>query len=327
MKLNFGKKIILILVVSVELAIGCYFLSKYYQQKIVYKTQYENKIAIIQKENLVFPDQTEFTYYYELQHNTTVVDDTKWLFDQAIYTYNDDGLNERFDYEVEKPADTFRIVTLGDSFTYGLFVDTKNNWPEKLEDLLNGAFISSSKFKKIEVINVGMQGFDIPYIVRRYKDIGAKYNPDLIIWFESGSGFDRALELMEPVIVDCQNNTPEEYLNEHPNHCWVKASEEIREEHQDEVDAMNISSLDIFYELAGKKNILIFGFEEKEMRSIYLNTLNIWKSRYQGINYIFDVPNLSKQQTLSDGHPNVNGHNMIANHIFDYLKTYLLNNI
>ena len=81
------------------------------------------------------------------------------------------------------------IVALGDSFTFEFSVNTVDSWPEQLENM----FVQKSNFcnaRKVEVINLGMGRFDIPYTVERYKkNIGDKYRPNLILWFESGSGF------------------------------------------------------------------------------------------------------------------------------------------
>ena len=60
----------------------------------------------------------------------------EWGPNKGTYTINNDSLNERFNYSENKDKNTFRIITLGASYTYGLYVDTKNNWTEILEDIL-----------------------------------------------------------------------------------------------------------------------------------------------------------------------------------------------
>ena len=166
MNINKKKKIILAFVVLTELIAGSVFLLNFYQRKIVHRTQDPEKIAVIKKENLIFPEESEYQYYYELKPNIEEVDNKDWLPYEARYSYNGDGLNERFDYSTEKPADTFRIITLGDSFTYGHYVNTKDNWTERLEDMLNAPISDFPEIKKFEVINLGMPAFDIPYIVQ-----------------------------------------------------------------------------------------------------------------------------------------------------------------
>jgi lysophospholipase L1-like esterase len=100
---------------------------------------------------------------------------------QAKYTINKDTLNERYDYSVKKQPGVFRIMTIGDSFTYGLYTNTDRNWTELLEDKLN-ADLRCQKSRKVEVINLAVNGYDITYTVERFLKRGIKYNPDLVIW-------------------------------------------------------------------------------------------------------------------------------------------------
>jgi hypothetical protein len=185
--LSFKKRIILFLIVSAEIIVGSLFLFNYYQEKIVHKLPDLDKVSVIDKENVILQEEPDFKYYWKFESNTEIIDKPEWLPYKVKYTINADGLNERFDYSIEKPDNTFRILTLGDSFTFGLFVDTKDNWTELLEDKLNNELRNTCNYKKFEVINLGLSGFDIAYISKRYEDIGAKYKPDLIIFFESGS--------------------------------------------------------------------------------------------------------------------------------------------
>jgi lysophospholipase L1-like esterase len=58
------------------------------------------------------------------------------------------------DKEIRKEKDDrFRIICVGDSWTYGWGVDVKNSWPRKLE-----SFLHNSGIKNIEVINCGQPG-------------------------------------------------------------------------------------------------------------------------------------------------------------------------
>ncbi len=120
-------------------------------------------------------------YYYEPYANSRPKFSSNFAKENATYTINEDALNERKNYNLLKPQKTFRIITLGDSFTFGLYVDTKDNWTELLEDMLNKR-MKCGNIDKFEVINLGIWGYDIQYSVERYKLRGKKYNPDLIIW-------------------------------------------------------------------------------------------------------------------------------------------------
>jgi len=55
-------------------------------------------------------------------------------------------------------------MVLGGSEAYGQYVETKNNWTELLEDDLNKN-LNCPRYKKVEVINLGMHGYDIDLII------------------------------------------------------------------------------------------------------------------------------------------------------------------
>lgn len=321
MQLSFlHKKIILILIVVVELAVGVFFLVDYFQEKIAYKLTSPDKAMAIDKSTLVF-DDPDFRYYYKLQANTVITEQPDWLQSEVRYTYNNDGLNDRFNYVVEKPANTFRIIALGDSFTYGALVPTEENWTEKLEVLLQDES-GNCGFTNFEVLNLGMPGFDVPYIVKRYKEIGVKYNPDLLIWFESGSGFSRLVETMQRMTDACEASTSEEYQKKYPNNCWVEAERTLRKEYKSETSALILKSLDEFYAMKEKR--LIFGFEEHSLPEEDQETLRSWKLRYPEETFMFTIPNIYEHgHYLYDGHPDVSGHKTIAMSIFDYLTAHV----
>lgn len=120
-------------------------------------------------------------YYYEDLPNAIVHAEGDWRPYPAVYTINTDSLNEPKDYETAKKPGVYRIITLGDSFTFGDGVSTKDNWTELLENELNANHSCHGK-NKYEVINLGVRGYDTEYEVERFKRRGQKYNPDLVIW-------------------------------------------------------------------------------------------------------------------------------------------------
>jgi len=96
----------------------------------------KKSIYILKRNNLVFNSNSQLKYFYEPKSNTKEKA-TRWAPEWTIpstfktdgiyYTINSDSLNERFNYSIEKPKNTYRIITLGDSFTFGVFVNTKDN--------------------------------------------------------------------------------------------------------------------------------------------------------------------------------------------------------
>jgi lysophospholipase L1-like esterase len=324
------KKLVLVFIVVIELVLGGLFLVWFRQQRemtqtvqLTQSTQVK-KVTKINKDNLVFPKEGEYDYYFELEPNTTVKDQPDWLPYEAVYTHNQDGLNDRKDYEITTPPNTFRIITLGDSFTYGHYVNTEDSWPEKLEVYLNERSKSKQKY---EVLNLGVHGFDFPYIVKRYKELGAKYNPDLVLWFESGSGFYRFTELMRPFINKCeaQNVQSKKGINEveHYHHCWIKAQKKMIAQHsREQIDSILSAELENFFQTLSPEQLIYFSFTKDELGKKPLKLIDQWQDDYPEASFVNIVPSLSNNQRLPDGHPNKEGHELIAREIFDYLKSH-----
>lgn len=82
--------------------------------------------------------------------------------------------NEFFE---KKTKGTYRIIALGDSWTFGMTVDEQYVYPQKLESLLNADFPD----KKTEVLNFGVMAFTSLQGLNLVKEKLVKFEPDLII--------------------------------------------------------------------------------------------------------------------------------------------------
>ncbi len=149
----------------------------------------------ISRESVRFEESVDLVHFYEPAPHveTPLGPNPPWLDVQPRYTINADTLNDRFDYAIPKPAGTYRILVLGDSVTFGIFVSTPENYSEVLENLLNQRCGGASKF---EVLNLGVFGYDVRYTVERFKRRGVKYEPDLIVWFLQDGNFLKIQELI-----------------------------------------------------------------------------------------------------------------------------------
>lgn len=78
------------------------------------------------------------------------------LYPEIIPSTAYDWSSRHKGYSLEKPLKTFRIVVLGDSFTFGQGVKRDETFPKRLEYLLNKA----STGTKFEVINLGFCGLN-----------------------------------------------------------------------------------------------------------------------------------------------------------------------
>jgi len=152
-------------------------------------------VTSLKKEYLIFPQGASYSAFYEPKPNVDETNEFSWASGSATYTINADGLNERFDYPVQKTPHAYRIIALGDSFTFGHYVNTADNWTEVLEDQLN-SHNPCPDVRKYEVLNLGVRGYDLDFAAERFRVRGQKYNPDLVIWFINNHHFTAVRELI-----------------------------------------------------------------------------------------------------------------------------------
>jgi lysophospholipase L1-like esterase len=85
------------------------------------------------------------------------------------------------EFSQDKPKDTYRILFLGDSMTFGWGVEDNQAYPYLVGKYLNQS-LRKINYQKIETINAGFtDGNTLDTYYLYYKEIGAKYNPDLVI--------------------------------------------------------------------------------------------------------------------------------------------------
>lgn len=112
-------------------------------------------VTVLKKEDLIFDDKNKvLKYFYEPKANKLNNNSPEWLGYKVVNTINKDSLNERYDYTLDKPDGIYRIITLGDSLTFGLYVNTKDNYSEVLEDLLNNRLLCNKKINLKSLILV-----------------------------------------------------------------------------------------------------------------------------------------------------------------------------
>lgn len=78
---------------------------------------------------------------------------------------------------VEKGEGVYRVVCLGDSFTFGEGVKEPDTWPRQLERLL----AARMPVRRVEVINAGVQAYDTKDAAALYLLKLAAYRPDAVI--------------------------------------------------------------------------------------------------------------------------------------------------
>ena len=94
-------------------------------------------------------------------------------------TYEINGLGLRDDSmsNPSKPANTFRVVMLGDSFTLGLAVDRDDLFVDQLERWW------LAENRRVDVINTGTEGYSTDQQVQWLLEHGDEFQPDLVLLF------------------------------------------------------------------------------------------------------------------------------------------------
>lgn len=93
-----------------------------------------------------------------------------------VVSTNNLGLRNSEDTVLEN-ADTLRILTIGDSFTFGPYVANDETWPARLEQFLRQA----SSDRPVEVLNAGIASYTISDELAYFADKGLALSPDLVI--------------------------------------------------------------------------------------------------------------------------------------------------
>lgn len=276
----------------------------------------------IKKEDISLNPTENLKFFYEPVTSTNSAQFELGKYN-ARHTINSDTLNDRLNYSTQKPDGVFRIITLGDSFTYGLHVNTRENWTELLEDKLNT--LSCKNTNKFEVINLGVGGYDNQYSLERYRKRGIKYSPDLIIWYQVDMMRDREKDTK---ILDenfkkaekDQGEFHEEYAQGNFDPIFIKSQEEL------------------IYQV-GEQNLLKFQVEKiKELKNLFngplllplnppMNTVYkkyIYSALKNEANFhVFNLKSwdsIRSQILFQDRHPNEKGHKILADEIFEYIK-------
>jgi len=108
----------------------------------------------------------------------------RWLPDQHIESphgyqidINNYGLRAPDDIVVDKPEGTYRVLCVGDSFTYGLEIPHEKTFSYLLEQSLSERLGGQA----VEVWNTGVNGYNSCQELAWLRDYGYALDPDLII--------------------------------------------------------------------------------------------------------------------------------------------------
>ena len=80
------------------------------------------------------------------------------------------------EYPSSAPPDRLRILSVGDSFTFGVGVNDPDTYPARLEE-----FLARRCAHDLEVINAGVGGFGTSHALALFEHYGNRLEPDLVI--------------------------------------------------------------------------------------------------------------------------------------------------
>ncbi|MGA9754717.1 MAG: hypothetical protein WBV23_06205 [Desulfobaccales bacterium] len=92
-------------------------------------------------------------------------------------TYSNNSLGWRGSREYREAKQTeYRVLFLGDSFTYGIGVNDDQTFAALVEKFLTSDHLS------VEVMNAGDPGKGTDYALKLYQTVGRKFYPDLVVY-------------------------------------------------------------------------------------------------------------------------------------------------
>lgn len=92
------------------------------------------------------------------------------------YAINEKGLRDATPRPAKKPAGTFRILLLGDSFTFGQGVEYADSWPALAERAL-----ARQGLAHVDLVKAGRQGMDTRSELLLLRRLAAEYEPDAVV--------------------------------------------------------------------------------------------------------------------------------------------------
>jgi hypothetical protein len=104
------------------------------------------------------------------------VEGTLPISGDVVYRVNADGFRDSL-YLRPKPANTFRVIVLGDSVAFGYGVAASATFAKEMEREI----AASAPGRRVEVLNLGVSGYN-PYTeAQLLRDLGVAYEPDLVL--------------------------------------------------------------------------------------------------------------------------------------------------
>lgn len=263
---------------------------------------------------------------YELKPNLHVIDSGPiYMIEPVTVKTDSNGLREDEEHAFEKEG-TFRIALIGDSITFGMYVEQNETYGHVLENLLN-----EKSETEYETLNFGVPGYNTIQESEVVREKALIYDPDIVLMAFVSNDFNKALN---PLSHPLRNVGRHVYSLRLFFWNWVKLKKAIEpgtraESPTPEQYKMMDDYLKDINTLLKKQNItfILFSFPEYELSNFTVNYnehLSVFAEK-EGF-YFFDLLNLFEgieQETIrvhKEGHPNHVANEIIGLGIYNKLR-------
>lgn len=238
-----------------------------------------------------------------------------------IYSFNSKGLRGK-EFSARKNKDIFRIICIGNSNTFGWWVDDQDTYPQQLEDILN---TTTNHKKKFEVINAGILGYtSFQGLKFLNRDILAN-EPDLIIAYfgpaDASSAFYFDKEIKNTQLLKLQYLLNQSFIYQLANRLvssWMKSILA----HYSNLK-VRVTPEDYFANCKKMKELCFErGIKILFVRPIYFNYGSICKITEYQRPFMIDIYSVLKEKnkenelSFDDVHPTPAGYRIIAETIY-----------
>jgi len=141
-------------------------------------------IHVDDRPNLVVPKNFNFLVLKGLKYHS------------STFRINPEG-NRGGEMISPKPKDVFRIVFIGDSVTFGYYVEEEETFAKVAENLMQRKKI---KGRRVEIVNAGVSGLGVNETLNHLKKRVFAWEPDLVVWgFYLNDVMDEEADILFPV--------------------------------------------------------------------------------------------------------------------------------
>lgn len=192
-----GITIFLFIFLILEVSVYTYFVYQVYNAKGLLFIGNQPVLDTLYKIRLIY------SVYYakgKKDYVYTIDDELGYLLGRnkktTLYTSNSMGMRGSREYKLISDKDTFRIITVGDSYVFCDFEKDEDTWTYRLENSV----------ENLEVLNFGVSGYGVNQAYLRYLKDGLRFSPHIVLTNRVWMGFDRdATDYLKFIDKDLRN--------------------------------------------------------------------------------------------------------------------------